>query len=485
MPRPLRLPVWALVSATRIEPIAGTEDSGYSYGETPAAKHWNWMRGVAGDWFVHLDKTTIRSSDELTSTGISPNRVSPTAVTFTLAGPLAQRPFVGGIYYCARERIDMSVVIAPQCPLYIFVANSTNYLWVRPRLNSSRSSYPETFVNQTGLPPNGEMGWYLIYRNTTNAATILTQQEESSVRVGFLRGQSNLPHTFKGPVTINPDPGLDAFALVVQTRQVTSGFASVQISSEVGQTNPLMSMGAQPGQSSLMLGASGQPAVPALSISLQDGSTGAHFTSIDGDADGAAIVSEMGTGGWNAVAFQCGNTSVPHQPAGPWATYWRQFISFNQTVAAGVRWRTGNGGQEWIPWASPGGQVLVNLVNADSGNIAGGGAAVLINLTNQTFIQFHKYVIRIECEANASAISINTIALTVAVNGVAQAPWNARQMRVAVDALNHPLVHTTVVYNHVAADTSFGTVTFSVAVGAGLGQVNFLSPRIVMQGAIR
>lgn len=485
MLRPLRLPVWARVSATRVEPIAGTEDAGYAYGDKPAAKHWNWMRGVAGDWFDWQDRTALNTKDLFTS--YSPNRVSPTALAFTLGGPLNQRPVTGGVYYVRRERADMSSITAPpagNCPLYVFAPSATNYVWVRPRLDTSRSGYPEMVINQTGLEPNGETSWACVYQNTTNLATVVTQQEHVSVQAGHYYGNGVLAITMTAGVAIAPAATWDAATLSIQTRQQTSGFPAIIVSPDVGMSVTQLYIGSNVNQTSLAMQALGSVGYSTPGIDVYTDTGGAALKVTGNGSDDAALYANMGATGWVIAAEKATVTQVPHDPAGEHANQFRMYISQAQTIAAGVRWLDGTGGgKEWIPWASPQGPVLEYSQYADSLGHAGGANVNIINEANLHWRQFHRYDIRISAEALAAAGAVNTIAVTILVNGVVQGGWNAKQLRVAADGFNHPWLHTSFVYTHAGADTNTGTLVVQVVVGAGVGVNGFLAPRVTTSGA--
>lgn len=484
MSRPLRLPLWARTLVNRTEPIAGTEESGWSIGEPPLAHHINWNHGVAGDWIDYLQRRALDSTEWIFDTGTA-NRVSTTALTFTIGGPLAQRPTVGGVYRIRKERCDATVVTAPDCPVYNFAATDTNYVWMRPRLDNSRSAYPDVLVTQSLVSPGP--AYVLVWEGETDAATLISQTEYSTVRVYHDTGNSLPARVNTDSFTIFPRVGSGSTALEIQTRQ--SFAPGVSINSEAGQTNTLLQINPQAGQEcqrgSAVSADAGMPWEDDIAVyhaTLGDGTRGFRATSSETDA--AGFIADMGDESWVLAVVPATVTQVSPS-TGPNDSRWRLYISSEASVAGGVRWVDAAGAdREWKPWASPGGMYIAEQISADSGAIGSGGGTAIATFSLLTLIQNHTYEICVQSEANATVNWVGTVAVTITVGGVTDAKWNARQLRPDPVALNRPWLHATLLYTHAGADTTTGQIIVSVAHGVSAGaSVNYIAPRVSIKGA--
>lgn len=427
-----------------------------------------WLLGYFGDWSLHLDSATLQLTELCDTTG-DVQRVLGPGLAFTVGGPLAQRPVQGAVYYGTAERIDATAT-GGDAPVFTFAANVVNYVWLRAKRGADRQAYPEYAVTTAVIPPGTN---YVRVRNVTcNAVQVTADVESPNVWQGFRwRGIS---HTYRAPVRI--DSGVAATQLTVEA---PAGAVSpaVSINGQVLSTQSLMQCNPQPGQESVTLTALGS-GVASVGVTLNTETAALRADSVSPEVQSAALYhnTDPTAESWMLVA-NTQNVTPPN--AAPWTSKFRMCATLG--TAGGLRWRDGTAlGREWIPHAGRAGMQVGATIAANA--VLGQNTVTVICTHNVTLLQGHSYTFTVECDANAPAAVNYTQSVTIAVNGVAQAPWSAKSLNCIRDTLDHLWLRATLEYTHVGADVNT-TVTLSVTNGVGgAALITFIQPRIYSRG---
>lgn len=478
--RPLLRATWATNASARTAPAGGTATGGYGYGHKPPAKEWNWIKGVNGDWANYIDDTAARYSDLSSSTVHS--RLTSTLLGFTVGGALAQRPVTGGIYILNGVRADLSTV-GSDAPVFTFVANSSNYIWARAPLNTSRLGYADTAVTQVLVSPG--TGYVHIRTVVTGPLTVTSQTEPAAIFARHVWGA--IPHYFTS--TLNIDPATAVPALEVQGINGASYAAKFRAGG--GFVMPLISLVTE----ALGTGIDGAPSGTLGNLgSLLHGYLGDHGAIVRSRVDkpvagGATIVSDLDGNGFD-LAF--GIASSPPVASATLANRLRMYVVAS-ALGGGMRWLD-TAGDLRMPMVGREGFINVNGGFGSSTGAIGQGVSnsTLASIIAFQWRQNHTYLIWVAAEPQSGATASNfTVTVSATVNGVAMAgtqlPFLCNNVSAPSPAgAQLPVIRELIVYTHTAADV-VGNLLVRVSHGAGTGgsSITYNNVRMIMVGGFR
>lgn len=463
MQRPTRLPLLAIAHEYRQpEPVVGDLIAGYALGSPFPNNEGAYFMGYAGDWSAHLDSDRFSIADEWDTAAVPQvSLVSGNGLDFANGGPLVQQPTDGGTYISPTgERIDARNYA--EGPGMAFTANTTNYVFLRaPTGAGGRLSYPEHYVDTTSTPVDAT--WTLVHQVDTNAIQV-TNNFTLAGR-GYYRKEFNSFTNYSDGAVLFIT-GSSSFVPNVWI-QATGGAALLYLNSTANQAG-LQVQSSGYGSYSIFGTVGSQAAFAQMSLSTLD-SAGVVFDT-------------FGVQPGNPLCMYPAPVAPAHVGAGPWANYLRMY-SVNILSGGMLRWRDGSG-TEWTPHAAPGG-VLKQATLSGAAPIIGSGAAtnlVTLNVAG-TIKQNHWYLIRVACEATNNALANFTQLVTISVNGVAVAPYNAYNLIADRDGLQKPWLSTMLFYQHTAADVVNPAIVLGITHGAGASSCQYHSARIAILGS--
>lgn len=477
MARPVRFARWGELAQYRTEPAAGTVTAGYPYGYTPPYSEWNWLFWACGQWQVHLDRSAMLATDLWDVSRIY--RLTSGFLSFTVGGPLAQRPSTGAVYAVNGERLDLSPTGA-NAPVYTFTASTSNYIFARQRTDNSRSAYPETAINTTGVAPAGYSADYLV-RVDTNVTQVTAIVEGAAIQqrtAGWGGGVNH--HEFQATMALIPPAGTTATTLQVQSSEPGIAPVVYVVHQDLAAFQSLV-QGDANDTGTVFVGSVAGAGGAVATFSVGDDATGCYIYCSGTGAAGLHI--EAGLENW-ALCFTPSALDPPHDAGSPYGNTVRVWGS--SAFTPGLVWKNPSG-DTYYPWASLQGATRYDSGNlGDSGAVAAGAANITIaTSTQQTFVQGCRYLIMLDCGASTTSAPNFTSSLTVLINGSADTYWNARSFTPNVsDANPRPWLQTCIFYNHTAATTTTATVVIRVTHGAGVGNINYRAPRIQIMGGV-
>lgn len=465
MPRPSRLPLLATVPTNRQEPLSGTLLAGWGSNTPFAVAHANWSMGFLADWVQYLDIKSPALSDEFQRV-VGAVLVTGTGLTFTLGGPLQQRPVTGGVYVIQQARIDASA-LAADAPFYTFAGNSINYVFLGPPI--TRSAYPDVIINTTGVPPSPR---HRVVRQVTTGAIMVTAD---TIPVSLLTGYYRVGKQF-----ITGSLGSADTTLTVTCN--ASAAPGIWITSAAAATNTLMQFGPNVGQYSISTEPNGA-GTPGFHVDLTNNSVmGYQAYSLAPSTDTAAFVQTVP---FTSNSFGVALTSLAAIPANgtQWDTYCRLFATI-QTPSGGFRWRDGTGAaaSAWTPHAHR--ETTTIYTSQVSANVTLGGDVGPITLCARfvSLRQRHVYHMAIDCEALATVGASIAQTVTVLIDGVPHPDWNARLLMASPTGLPQKWYSTLLLYYHTLADDATTNVLLQITHTVGVGTVTYIRPRIYIFG---
>lgn len=473
--RPRRRASWAALTDYRVEPAGGTESTGYGAAACPTAGEWNWQIGYLSEWAAYSDLT--RHADLADPTAVQ--RVTDSALSFSIGAGLSQRPNTGGVYIVGGVRLDAADTSAT-APVYNFTANTTNYVWLKEPSSTARSNYADRLV--TTDPGSPGAGYAHVRTVTCGPTTVTVDIEPNSVVAGFTwRAQ---PHYFTAQVNIEPSTGDRALRLVGPNVGSETVLILPPSNTYTAPFIKLLPNAAGVGIEAQVSG-TGSSLGPAYKALLDSKGCAVYGTTTNPFAAGLCTVySELyGTG------FDIALAPAPAPPTAPTVgdPLYGRLLMYSEalTSGGGLRWLEPTAGAIRQPFASRDGAVFGQTIGANTGLLTSGAVTTLVTSAVYTFRRSHTYLIIAQAETDWTTSPAFSVTVDVRVNGVsvAPAPHAVNPCTISGPNITRPWLNGTYYYLHSVADVS-ATVTLRTTHGAaGAGNVRYNNPRLTVLGA--
>lgn len=451
--------------------MSSTASSGYAPGAVPPASDWNWMDWRQGQWVRHLDESNLRGADLFDAATGNVYRVSATAPTYTVAGPLTQTPSGSGVYWFegARLVVDPS---NPDWPAQTFAAGSTNYVHIRPQqATTARETVPEILVNTTAIVA----GYATILQVVTGGATVTSVTDLVSQGIA-----ADLPWTHLAEVVINPATGGPASLDVQFPNSVLN--PGVKISPQGGATQDALQVTGGSTGGAVVAEASG---ADTMTVTQTGASACINATNTGGGIGLAATVATTGagvsvqaSGGANGLfsSVTGGGSPLILVPValGPTVPTNGDLYLLSGGGVSALRYR--EGGVTRFAHASQDGPAPFYTINAATQTMPPSTGPTTIASTSYAFRQGGVYRIVWSCIHGGVTTSTTRLSYDCRINGVAQSGANARtfdppygiyQANVGGTEFTGTWWYSTH-YTHALADGNY-TVDFRVTASAGVG----------------